>query len=117
MKTSLSYSPITGLYAFIYGALQVVKDITNKGHHSHFRNSVIKGFEEIEKTNNPVQEVVVGPEIQKMLRFVSHRDYDPCTNRDELKTGYIGTLWGAKVFQKKGQENTITLNDESSEPF
>jgi hypothetical protein len=87
------------------------QDLTNQG----VFNALVTGtnglspevaaqaFAAVEQFDIPVANVIVNAQQQRDLRLWSHRNYDPVTQRELLKTGYLGDLWGAQVRQSRLQ--------------
>ena len=62
-----------------------------------------EAFAAVEQFDIPVANIIVNAQQQRDLRLWSHRNYDPVTQRELLKTGYLGDLWGAMVRQSRRQ--------------
>lgn len=62
-----------------------------------------QAFAAVEQYDIPVANIIVNAQQQRDLRLWSHRNYDPVTQRELLKTGYLGDLWGAQVRQSRRQ--------------
>lgn len=62
-----------------------------------------QAFASVEQYDIPVANILVNAQQQRDLRLWSHRNYDPVTQRELLKTGYLGDLWGAQVRQSRRQ--------------
>lgn len=57
----------------------------------------------VEQYDIPVANIVVNANQQRDLRLWTNRNFDPVTQRELIKTGYIGDLWGAQVRQSRRQ--------------
>jgi hypothetical protein len=53
-----------------------------------------QAFAAVEQYDIPVANIIVNAQQQRDLRLWTHRNYDPVTQRELLKTGYLGDLWG-----------------------
>lgn len=62
-----------------------------------------EGFAKVEQFDIPVANVIVNAAQQRDLRLWTNRNYDPITQRELLKTGYVGDVWGAQVRQSRRQ--------------
>ena len=62
-----------------------------------------QAFAEVEQYDIPVTNIVLHANQQQDLRLWTNRNYDPVTQRELLKTGYVGDLWGAQVRQSRRQ--------------
>jgi len=62
-----------------------------------------QAFANVEQYDIPVANVIINAQQQKDLRLWTHRNFDPVTQRELIKTGYIGDLWGAQVRQSRRQ--------------
>jgi len=60
-------------------------------------------FANVEQYDIPVTNIILNAQQQRDLRLWTHRNYDPVTQRELLKTGYVGDLWGAQVRQSRRQ--------------
>lgn len=60
-------------------------------------------FSYVEAYDIPVANVIINAAQQRDLRLWTHRNFDPVTQRELIKTGYIGDLWGAQVRQSRKQ--------------
>ncbi len=60
-------------------------------------------FAAVEQYDIPVANVIVHANQQRDLRLWTNRNFDPVTQRELIKTGYIGDLWGAQVRQSRKQ--------------
>jgi len=60
-------------------------------------------FANVEQYDIPVANVIVHAQQQRDLRMWAKRDFDPVTQRELIKTGYIGDFWGAQVRQSRRQ--------------
>jgi len=57
----------------------------------------------VEQYDIPVANIIVHATQQQDLRLWTHKNFDPVTQRELLKTGYLGDLWGAQVRQSRFQ--------------
>lgn len=62
-----------------------------------------QAFAAVEQFDIPVANIIVNAQQQRDLRLWTNRNYDPVTQRELLKTGYLGDLWGAMVRQSRRQ--------------
>ena len=60
-------------------------------------------FADVEQYDIPVTNIVLHAQQQRDLRLWTNRNFDPVTQRELLKTGYVGDLWGAQVRQSRRQ--------------
>jgi hypothetical protein len=61
------------------------------------RDPLAKAFSEVEDWEAPVMNVLVPTPSYKDIRLYTDSDFDRETQRELLKTGLMGTLWGADV--------------------
>lgn len=61
------------------------------------RDKLADLFSKIEDHDAPVANVLMRAAQYKDLRGWDNSDFDPVTQREVLKTGYVGDLWGAQV--------------------
>lgn len=62
-----------------------------------------EAFANVEQYDIPVTNIIVNAQQQRDLRLWTHRNFDPVTQKELLKTGYVGDLWGAQVRQSRRQ--------------
>ncbi len=66
-------------------------------------NAAAESFAKVEQYDIPVTNIIINANQNKDLRLWTNRNYDPVTQRELLKTGYVGDLWGARVRQSRMQ--------------
>jgi hypothetical protein len=62
-----------------------------------------QSFAAVEQYDIPIANIIINANQQQDLRLRTNRNYDPVTQRELIKTGYIGDLWGAQVRQSRRQ--------------
>lgn len=72
--------------------------------------SLADGFALVSQYDIPVANVVLHALQTRDIRVWTHRQFDPVTQRELLKTGYIGDIWGAQVRESRRQtKGTINV--------
>lgn len=61
------------------------------------------GFALVQQWDIPVANVVLHALQTRDIRVWTNRQFDPVTQRELLKTGYIGDIWGAQVRESRRQ--------------
>ncbi len=65
--------------------------------------SLADGFALVSQFDIPVANVVLHALQTRDIRVWTNRQFDPVTQRELLKTGYIGDIWGAQVRESRRQ--------------
>jgi hypothetical protein len=65
--------------------------------------SLADGFALVSQFDIPVANVVLHALQTRDIRVWTNRQFDPVTQRELIKTGYIGDIWGAQVRESRRQ--------------
>ena len=61
------------------------------------RDMLSQGFANIEQWDAPVANVLMHASAYRSFRTWTNADFDPVTQRELIKTGYVGDIWNAQV--------------------
>lgn len=73
------------------------------------RGSLATAFSLIEQYDAPVANVLLHAKQYRDIREWTTQQFDPVTNRELLKTGYVGDMWGAQ-FRISKMQSVGTVN-------
>jgi hypothetical protein len=78
-------------------------------------DELAQSFAQLEQRDVPVGNIVMHPSVYRAFRtsFAANAAFDPVTRREIVKSGYMGDIWGSRVFISKlmPTNRVLTLGD------
>lgn len=95
MAKKEDYDLMTVFHGAATGASAINSIIT--GYSTLSRNALAAGFAQVEDHEAPVMNVLVPTPNYKDIRLYTDSDFDRETQRELIKTGLMGVIWGADI--------------------